>query len=32
VDFVQVLPQGVAGTGSILATKPAWDTTGPAGG
>jgi len=32
VDFVQVLPQGVAGTGSILATKPAWDTTVPAGG
>jgi len=32
VDFVQVLPQGVTGTVSILATKPAWDTTVPAGG
>jgi branched-chain amino acid transport system substrate-binding protein len=28
VEFVQVLPQGVAGTVSILTTKPAWATGG----
>jgi len=27
-QFVQVLPQGVAGTVSILATKPAWANAG----
>ena len=32
VDFEQVLPQGVTGTVSILATKPAWVTAGSAAG
>jgi branched-chain amino acid transport system substrate-binding protein len=31
-QFVQVLPRGVAGTVSILATKPAWATAGSTGG
>jgi branched-chain amino acid transport system substrate-binding protein len=31
-QFVQVLPQGVAGTVSILATKPAWANVGSTGG